>query len=477
MSSPSIDEILTRVRAQASNAEKTPVTENSKRQTILGTIPLLTRPDDSRKIPLDQPYYTIEEFTAINYEDFLLNAYRIVLGREVDGVGRENYLSALRQGRISYVQVLSNLRRSAEGQAHGVKIRWLTPAALLNRAANLPIIGRLVAPFMNFLVRSTVSIQLSDISDLHNASVLEMNSALSTIRKNQANLEIVARETKKRMDKAADAANSAISELHATRNEASQQRAALGRLIETARSKLPPENQIDLVKLEEASLDTFYVAFENRFRGATTEITARSKRYLPIFRTTTSVTSGGIVLDIGCGRGEFLALLRENNIAARGIDLNSAMVKEAQSLDLDVIESDAIAYLREQPENSIAAITGFHIVEHISFKDLIGLFDAAHHALMPGGIILFETPNPESLVVGACTFHYDPTHNKPLPPDYLHFVAESRGFENARIIRKDEDCDLSQPESGFSPESVNDWFLQPPDYAIYAAKPVKIREA
>lgn len=476
MSSPSLDEILTRVRAQVCDSEKKTVSKNSKRQTILGTIPLLTRPDDSEKIPLNQPCYTIEEFTSINYEDFLSNAYRIVLGREVDGVGRENYLSALRQGRVSYIQVLSNLRRSAEGQAHGAKIRWLTPAALLDRAANFPIVGRFVAPFMNFLVRSTVNIQLSDISDQLNASIVEMNSALSTIRKNQANLEIVARETKKRMDKAADAANSAISELHATRNEASQQRVALGRLIKTAKSKLPPKDQTDLIKLEEASLDTFYVAFENRFRGATAEISARSKRYLPIFRTSKSVTSGGIVLDIGCGRGEFIALLRENNIAARGIDLNSAMVKEARSLDLDVIEGDAIAYLQEQPENSVAAITGFHIVEHISFKDLIGLFDAAHYALMPGGFILFETPNPESLVVGACTFHYDPTHNKPLPPDYLHFVAESRGFANARIIRKDEDCDLSQPESGFSPENVNDWFLQPPDYAVYAAKPIKTRE-
>jgi len=163
-------------------------------------------------------------------------------------------------------------------------------------------------------------------------------------------------------------------------------------------------------------------------------------------------------------------------MSTRGFDLNTAMVEEAKSLDLDVIEGDAIAYLWNQPENSLAAITGFHIVEHISFTDLIGLFDAARRVLMPGGIILFETPNPENLVVGACTFHYDPTHNKPLPPDYLHFVAEARGFENARIIREDSDCDLSHSESGFTPEGINDWFRQPPDYALYAAKPFESEE-
>jgi O-antigen chain-terminating methyltransferase len=164
--------------------------------------------------------------------------------------------------------------------------------------------------------------------------------------------------------------------------------------------------------------------------------------------------------------------LKRNNIATRGIDLNGAMVAEAKALDLDVLEGDAIAYLRSLPDHSLGAITGFHIVEHIGFKDLVSLFDIANRVLMPGGLVLFETPNPENLVVGACTFHYDPTHNKPLPPDYLRFVAEARGFTNARIIRKDEDCDLTQPESGFEPQEVNDWFRQPADYALYAQKPL-----
>ncbi len=105
-------------------------------------------------------------------------------------------------------------------------------------------------------------------------------------------------------------------------------------------------------QLEDASLDSLYVAFENRFRGSTSEILRRSERYLPIFRTNKPIAAGGVVLDIGCGRGEFLSLLKRNNIATRGIDLNGAMVQEAKALDLDVLEGDAIAYLRSLPDNT-----------------------------------------------------------------------------------------------------------------------------
>lgn len=483
MSNPGIDEILASVRAHTGAVDKHQAIEGRRRQGLLSTIPLLVKPDDGEKLPLDQPFYTIEEFAALDDEDFLRNAYRIVLGREVDGVGRDNYLSALKDGQLTVVRILSGLRRSTEGRAHGAKIRWLRTAALLDRLANLPIIGRFFEPFIRFIVRSTTNRRLSILSERHNDIVIDINSALSTIRKNQSSLqqnqtdiEQKAEDTRKRMEEAIDAATSALSELRATRSEMAHQRAALGQLLETARAELTPENQEGLTKLEEANLDTFYVAFENRFRGSTAEIRARSERYLPIFRATSPVTAGGVVLDIGCGRGEFLSLLKHNNISTRGIDLNRAMVEEAKSLDLDVFEGDAIAYLWNQPENSLAAVTGFHIVEHLDFKDLIGLFDAARRALMPSGIILFETPNPENLVVGACTFHYDPTHNKPLPPDYLRFVAEARGFENARIIREDRDCNLSHPESGFSPEGINDWFRQPPDYAVFASKPVEGEE-
>jgi O-antigen chain-terminating methyltransferase len=135
-----------------------------------------------------------------------------------------------------------------------------------------------------------------------------------------------------------------------------------------------------------------------------------------------------------------------------------------------VISGDAIAYLQNQPDNSLGAITGFHIVEHLPFRVLIELLDQAHRTLMPGGAILFETPNPECLIVGACNFYYDPTHQNPLPPELMRFLAEARTFSSARVIRLDQDCDLDKPESGFMPVDVNSWFQMPMDYALYALK-------
>jgi O-antigen chain-terminating methyltransferase len=464
-----IDEILARVRSETDSDTTVKNAEPGRRQG-LSTIPLVNEPDDGEIIPTDKDFYTIEEFAALDDKDFLRNAYRVVLGREIDGVGRSYYLPALQQGHIGVVRVLSALSRSIEGRARGVKIRWLMPAALLDRLTGLPVIGKWFDPLMRLIVRSTTNRRLSRHSQRHEELIQEVNAALSAIRKNQAAAEQDAAKAREASETAMETSVGALSEIRAIRQEVANGRSALGQLIDAAKAIQPNGTKDVLENVEDPSLDSLYVAFENRFRGSTTEIGRRAERYLPIFRITPPAASGNVVLDIGCGRGEFLAFLQKNNFVGRGIDLNSAMVEEARGRGLDVIEGDALAYLRSLPDNSLAAITGFHIVEHIGFKDLVGLFDSAHRVLMPGGIVLFETPNPENIVVGACTFHYDPTHNKPLPPDYLSFVAEARGFGETRIIRTDDDCDLSRPEAGFKPEEVNDWFRQPPDYALYAQK-------
>lgn len=475
----SIDAILARVRAETAKDIKAIVSEPGRRQG-LSTIPLVPVPQAADAIPSGRPRYTIEEFAALDDEDFLRNAYRVILGREIDGVGLGTRLPALRSGQTTVVRVLFSLSRSAEGRARGVKIRGLLPAAVLDRASTLPVIGRIVEPFQRFIVRSSTQRRLANLSVRQLDTIDSVNHALAAIRKNQLGLdqrialsEQAAEATRLRAEEIADIAAHSLTEMRATRIEIANQRAAMSQLIANARENLPAAIQPQIDAIEESSLDSLYVAFENRFRGSTDEIARRSERYLPIFRSTPPVVAGGVVLDIGCGRGEFLSLLKKHNFLPRGIDLNTAMVAEARARGHDVVEGDAIAYLEAQPEASLAAITGFHIVEHIPFKSLVRLIDSARRALAPGGIILFETPNPENLVVGACTFHYDPTHIRPLPPDYLRFIAEARGFTDARIIRKDEDTNLAEPESGFAPAEINDWFRQPPDYAVYARKPLE----
>jgi SAM-dependent methyltransferase len=111
------------------------------------------------------------------------------------------------------------------------------------------------------------------------------------------------------------------------------------------------------------------------------------------------------------------------------------MVGRCLELGFDVVEADLIQFLRHQNSNSFGAITGFHIVEHLTLKALVSLLDESLRVLKPGGVVIFETPNPENLLVGASLFYADPTHGHPLFPDTLRFIAEYRGFTGIRTLK------------------------------------------
>jgi 2-polyprenyl-3-methyl-5-hydroxy-6-metoxy-1,4-benzoquinol methylase len=177
------------------------------------------------------------------------------------------------------------------------------------------------------------------------------------------------------------------------------------------------------------------------------------------------------VLDIGCGRGEWLELMKMQGIRATGIDLNGEMVATCRENGLDAEHADAVAWLRSQPEGSLAAVTGFHIIEHLPFDQLIAMFDAALRALRPDGVIIFETPNPENVSVGACSFYYDPTHLHPIAPAVAEFIARQRGFARTEVLRSNP-----LPASRLIAENTevahrfNSVFYGPQDYAVIAWK-------
>jgi O-antigen chain-terminating methyltransferase len=219
-----------------------------------------------------------------------------------------------------------------------------------------------------------------------------------------------------------------------------------------------------------ASLDNFYLEFEDTFRGSRQDITERLKVYLPYlknFRTDATAQA----LDLGCGRGEWLALMRGQGISATGLDLNPLMVETCRIYGLQAHCGDAIQYLRQQPQDSLAIITGFHIIEHLPFATLLELFDAALRALRPDGLIIFETPNPENLAVGACNFHYDPTHLKPIVPAVAEFIAHQRGFAQAQILRLHPYPPSHQlPADSEIANRINTALYGPQDYAVLAWK-------
>lgn len=234
-------------------------------------------------------------------------------------------------------------------------------------------------------------------------------------------------------------------------------------------AKLPrPSEQSNEVVVP--GLDGFYLEFEDNFRGTSADISARLEVYLPyLLQFSNDVTA--TVIDIGCGRGEWLKLLQKNSIQAVGIDMNSAMVEACVEQGLSAHCLDAIHYLRQQPESSLAAITGFHIIEHLPFKVLLSLFDAALRALRPDGLIIFETPNPENLSVGACNFYFDPTHLNPIVPAVAQFMAKQRGFAKAEILRLHPYPDhFKLVEDSELAKRLNAALYGPQDFAVIAWK-------
>ncbi len=191
--------------------------------------------------------------------------------------------------------------------------------------------------------------------------------------------------------------------------------------------------EIISAKPDSHQLDAFYLSFENRFRGTRDEIKKRLRFYLPILRKARAGIKARPVLDVGCGRGEWLELLREQKLKASGVDLNEAMVGQCKEYHLNVLQADAIEFLRSLPDRSQGAVTGFHIIEHLPFEMLIELIIQSRRVLKPGGIAIFESPNCQNLMVGACYFNVDPTHRNPVYPETAQFMLETQGFERVRL--------------------------------------------
>ena len=162
-------------------------------------------------------------------------------------------------------------------------------------------------------------------------------------------------------------------------------------------------------------------------------------------------------------------MLRENSIKAKGLDLNTPMIEQAKALDLDVINEDVITYLKKQSDNSIDAITGFHIVEHLPFEVMMSMFFESLRVLKSGGLVVFETPNPENILVGGHYFYNDPTHKNPLVPVTLEFILEYIGFDLVEIKRLHTYADAAKIPPSEDP-FLNNNFLNAMDFAVIGYK-------
>ncbi|HEX2223398.1 MAG TPA: methyltransferase domain-containing protein [Thermoanaerobaculia bacterium] len=212
------------------------------------------------------------------------------------------------------------------------------------------------------------------------------------------------------------------------RREARDLLGSLGAALAVAKSgasamPAPMATPEDVDSVARAHEEHGYLELERRYRGTEEEIRERISQYVPWLRDRSPV------LDLGCGRGESLALLRDHGVAARGVDGSARMVALCRERGLEAEEGDLFEYLARVPEGSLGGVVSFHVIEHLPVGSLNRLVGLAWRALRPGGALILETPNPLSVVVAARNFLLDPTHRRPVHPESLRLLYELAGFD------------------------------------------------
>jgi 2-polyprenyl-3-methyl-5-hydroxy-6-metoxy-1,4-benzoquinol methylase len=214
---------------------------------------------------------------------------------------------------------------------------------------------------------------------------------------------------------------------------------------------------------EENALPFDYGRFAERFRGTEEYVKSNQEFYRPLF------TGKLNVLDLGCGRGEFLEMMREIGAPAKGIDLRDESIALCLHKGLDAEKADLFAYLNALPERSLDGIFCSQVVEHIEPSRLPEMIRLAASRLERGGVIAIETPNPECLAIFATHFYLDPTHHRPVPHPLLAFYLEEFGMGNIEV-KKLSPAVESMPSLASLPDDFRNAFFGGLDYAITARK-------
>jgi len=249
---------------------------------------------------------------------------------------------------------------------------------------------------------------------------------------------------------------------------------AMGGLLERVLAREPI--RIATEPAVEAALPAAVAQAASRFvealRGSREEILVRAAEHVPLLRGCAPV------LDLGCGRGELVEVLQREGIEARGIDGDPAMVEACRRRGLDAVLGALPEALAEVADSSVGAVTAIHLLEHLPTAGWAKLLEEARRVLRPGGVLLVECPNPETLRVGSGGFWADPTHRVPVHPQAVELVARAVGLEiveTRRLRPFPHDQRLAAanqpPELRRVAERLDEWLSGPRDFLLVARKP------
>ena len=215
-----------------------------------------------------------------------------------------------------------------------------------------------------------------------------------------------------------------------------------------------------------------YAGIEDVFRGDSEALRGRQADYIPLLGR---VSEANPLLDLGCGRGEWLQELSARHMPASGVDSNELFVDQCRKSGLSVERGDIFERLDAQPDESLGAITLFQVLEHLPFMSMVRLINQACRTLIPGGVLIAEVPNSKNLRVGSGTFWIDPTHERPWYPELLEFLARQAGF--SEVSGKYTNPLAPDPDLSDLPESIRSVIGSlcvaingPADYALVARR-------
>jgi len=385
------------------------------------------------------------ELMALSDVDFLNSAYFYLTGR----------LPSLEEQHLNQQQLMRGQPRdllllSLANQAHQAPkpLPGLSRGLAWARLMYLPKVGRGLRWLLNVLRLDRLRERVDHSIYLQSA---RYQTLLELFREQALRLEAL-ESTQRRLE----VDNQVLREALVERPEG----------VSTASSAQKPPREGDAER-------DFYRALEARFRGAPGAIAELMREHLPEVHASEPLANGLPLLDLGCGRGEWLGLLRDEGIVARGVDLNVANIKAGRQQGLEVEYQDALTALRCCPDASLGMVTAFHLIEHLTHDQLRDLLHEAYRALAPRGRLLLETPNPQNLLVGSCNFYLDPTHVRPLPPDLLIFLAEFAGFEGAEVRPLHPVGEQHRlMETSETALRLNHYLYGPQDYVLLAERPV-----
>lgn len=401
---------------------------------------------ESSEHPAGRPAgcYTLADFSQGRHEDFLGFAYERILGRRPDARAKEVYLNRLVSGEYTRTEVLGRLAYCREGLGKKVRIKGLFPRFAVQMLCRIPLAGRAIGVAAAAAALPETLQRLRRAEGNLSAQQHRTEDAVRRLSNRITELEAVVREKTATKDEVLDL-DHRLAPLADTIRRVDNHQLSLNdiqqRLLNFLERAVQPGRPFEGEDRERLAgeaahlMDGIYLDFEDRFRGTREDIKSRVRVYLPDVNAALVATGNGRVVDLGCGRGEWLEVLKENNIQGLGIDRNRLMADRCRDLGLNVVEADVLAYLKGLDAGSLSAVTGLHIIEHLPHATLLALLDAVFRVLKPGGTVIFETPNPENILVGAHLFYTDPTHRTPLVPSTLEFLMAARGFDRVEIRR------------------------------------------